>query len=60
MVFLEIEKNGWGKGKRTLAYHVCPSIPPTTSDKLLAAGLLDNPHQMTARMNELIGKLVQK
>lgn len=26
---------------------------------LLAAGLLENPHQMAARINELIGKLVQ-
>ncbi len=31
-----------------------------TDNALLAAGLLENPHQMAARMNELIGKLVQK
>ena len=31
-----------------------------TDNALLAAGLLENPHQMAARMNELIGKLVEK
>lgn len=30
-----------------------------TDNALLAAGLLDNTHQMAARMNELIGKLVK-
>ena len=30
-----------------------------TDNALLAAGLLENPHQMAARMNELIGKLVK-
>ena len=31
-----------------------------TDNALLAAGLLENPHQMAARMNELIAKLVEK
>ena len=31
-----------------------------TDNALLAAGLLENPHQMASRMNELIEKLVQK
>ncbi|MCP5536152.1 MAG: molecular chaperone HtpG [Akkermansiaceae bacterium] len=31
-----------------------------TDNALLAAGLLENPHQMAARMNELIEKLVDK
>ena len=31
-----------------------------TDNALLAAGLLENPHQMAARMNDLIEKLVQK
>ena len=35
-------------------------IQQLADNALLAAGLLDNPHKMTARMNELIGKLVEK
>ncbi|BDS05289.1 molecular chaperone HtpG [Oceaniferula spumae] len=31
-----------------------------TDNALLAAGLLENPHQMAKRMNELIAKLVEK
>jgi len=35
-------------------------VQQLADNALLAAGLLDNPHKMTARMNELIGKLVEK
>jgi TNF receptor-associated protein 1 len=35
-------------------------VQQLADNALLAAGLLDNPHKMTARMNELIGKLVAK
>ncbi len=34
-------------------------VQQLADNALLSAGLLDNPHKMTARMNELIGKLVQ-
>ena len=35
-------------------------VQQLADNALLAAGLLDNPHKMTARMNKLIGKLVEK
>ena len=35
-------------------------VQQLADNALLSAGLLDNPHKMTARMNELIGKLVAK
>ena len=35
-------------------------VQQLADNALLSAGLLDNPHTMTARMNELIGKLVEK
>ncbi len=37
----------------------CLVAQQLTDNALLAAGLLDNTHQMAARMNELIGKLVK-
>ena len=35
-------------------------VQQLADNALLSAGLLDNPHKMTARLNELIGKLVSK